>query len=58
MVAKVDIRDASKSFLEAMALSLARDIDRGDNGKRELLEKVIAQIPQAADYWLDDGRRT
>jgi hypothetical protein len=50
---KIDIRYADKNFLEAMALSLARDIDRGETDKRPLLEQVLAQIPNAADYVID-----
>lgn len=53
---KVHIKDADRAFLEAMALSLARDIDRGENDKRALLEEVMAQIPQAAEYSLDHRR--
>ena len=50
---KVHIKDADRTFLEAMALSLARDIDRGESDKRHLLEEVMAQIPEAADYYID-----
>lgn len=57
------IKDASKASLEGIAKSLARTIDAGrthnDEGLdlRILLDDVIAQIPDAPDYWIDDGRR-
>jgi hypothetical protein len=47
---KVSIKDADRAFLEAMALSLARDIDRGENDKRALLEEVMAEIPRSPEY--------
>lgn len=47
---RVSIKDADRAFLEAMALSLARDIDRGEDDKRLLLEEVMAEIPRSAEY--------
>lgn len=54
---KVSIKDASRQFLEIMAVSLARDIDNGAEDKREILEQVFDQIPRAPEYFIDDRRR-
>jgi len=59
---RISIKDASRPFLEGMAKSLARTIDGGcthnDEGLdlRVLLDDVIAQIPEAPDYFIDDRR--
>ena len=60
---RVCIKDCSRQFLEGMAKSLARTIDSGTthNGEggdlRTLLEEVIAQIPDAPPYALEQRRR-
>lgn len=62
MAVRLDIRDASKGFLEGMAKSLARTIDAGQttnaDGKnlRELLEEVMAAIPDAPLYSVGNRR--
>lgn len=42
-----DLKTAPLSLLEALALSLARDIDRGATELREELESVMALVPNA-----------
>lgn len=42
-----DLKTAPVSLLAALALSLARDIDRGATELREELETVMALIPTA-----------
>lgn len=47
---KIDLKTASLSLLRAIALSTARDIDRGedrDGSLRSLLEQVFVAIPNA-----------
>lgn len=60
---KVYIKIASREFLEVMAEDLARQIDAGHthNGEGEplqhILDEVIAQIPEAPRYSVEDHRR-
>lgn len=47
---KIDLKTASLTLLRAIALSAARDIDRGedkDGTLRTLLESVFEHIPNA-----------
>lgn len=47
---KIDLATAPWSVLRALALSLARDIDRGednDGSLRDMLERVFCYIPTA-----------
>jgi len=47
---KIDLKTASLTMLRAIALSTARDIDRGqdaDGSLRSLLEQVFTHIPTA-----------
>lgn len=60
---KVCVKDASRSFLEGMAKSLSRTIDRGETHNadgvplRDILNEVIEQIPNAPEYDIDQRRR-
>jgi hypothetical protein len=42
MAAKIDLKHAPFSLIRAIALSLARDIDRGQTELREELERVLS----------------
>lgn len=53
---KVCIKDADRTFLEVMAISLARDIDRGREDLRGLLEEVFAALPDAPEYHIQHRR--
>lgn len=44
---KVDPEKLPLSMLKALALSLARDIDRGATELRDELERIMALIPDA-----------
>jgi hypothetical protein len=49
---KIDLKTAPMSVLRAIALSAARDIDRGedkDGSLRALLEDVFRHIPTASE---------
>lgn len=58
-----DIRDCSREFLEGMAKALARTIDAGQTRNaegddlRELLDAVVARIPDAPEYHIEHRRR-
>lgn len=44
---KINYATASLSVLKALALSLARDIDRGASELRDELERVMSYVPTA-----------
>lgn len=46
---KLDLKTAPLSVLRALALSIARDIDRGAEDLRDLLEDVIARVQTAKE---------
>lgn len=46
---KLDLKTAPLSVLRALALSVARDIDRGKEDLRDLLEEVLALVPAAKE---------
>jgi hypothetical protein len=45
--AKIDLKNAPFSLVKAIALSLARDIDRGQHNLRDELERVLSYAPDA-----------
>ncbi len=47
--AKIDLKNAPFSLVKAIALSLARDIDRGQHGLRDELERVLNYARTAKD---------
>ena len=44
---KINLKDAPFSLVKAIALSLARDIDRGQEDLRDELERVISYAFEA-----------
>lgn len=60
---KVYIKLASKEFLELMAEDLAAAIDAGQTHNAEgkplhsILDEVLAQIPEAPPYFVENHRR-
>jgi hypothetical protein len=61
-MAKVCIKDSSRSFLFGMAKSLARTIDKGETHNadgiplRDILEDIFSKIPDAPDYFIEHRR--
>lgn len=49
MSIKINPKTAPLSVLKALALSLARDIDRGKHDLRDYLEEVLALVPAAKE---------
>lgn len=49
---KIDLKTASLSVLKALALSAARDIDRGQHELRAFLEEVLSYVPAAKEIRL------
>ncbi len=47
MKTKIDLKNAPLPLLKALALSLARDIDRGSTELREELERIMSYVPTA-----------
>lgn len=47
MIKIKDLKKEPLSVLEALALSVARDIDRGDRDLKPLLERIFDAIPTA-----------
>lgn len=46
---RIDLKTAPLSVLRALALSAARDIDRGQHDLRDFLEHILAHIPNAQE---------
>lgn len=49
---KIDLKTAPLPILKALALSAARDIDRGQHELRSWLEEVMSYVPTAKEIRL------